>query len=47
LGVASLPPHHADPFDRLLVVQAGAEHAAFLTADRALAPYDVEIIWAG
>lgn len=47
LAVATLPPHHADPFDRLLVVQAGAEHASLVTADRALAPYDVDIVWAG
>lgn len=47
LAVASLPAHHADPFDRLLVVQAVAENASLLTADRALAPYEVEIVWAG
>lgn len=47
LAVASLPIHHGDPFDRLLVAQAVAESAALLTADRALAPYDVEIVWAG
>ncbi len=37
--VAALPLHHADPFDRLLVAQALAYPARFLTADRALAPY--------
>ena len=37
--VASLPLHHADPFDRLLVAQAMAHPARLLTADRALAPY--------
>lgn len=47
LAVASLPPHHGDPFDRLLVVQAVAENASLLTADRALALYAVEIVWAG
>jgi PIN domain nuclease of toxin-antitoxin system len=47
LAVASLPNHHADPFDRLLVAQAMAENASLLTADRALAAYDVSIIWAG
>lgn len=47
LAVATLPLHHRDPFDRLLVAQAAAEGAAVLTADPALAPYDVELIWAG
>ena len=47
LAVASLPAHHHDPFDRLLIAQAGAEHASLVTADRALAAYDVEIVWAG
>jgi len=44
LRVASLPPHHADPFDRLLVAQAQLERAPILTADRALGDYDVEIL---
>ena len=37
--VRSLPPHHRDPFDRLLVAQAICEPARLLTVDRALAPY--------
>lgn len=37
--VAQLPPHHRDPFDRLLVAQALAEPAHLFTADSALAPY--------
>lgn len=39
LIVASLPWHHADPFDRLLVAQARSEGLRLLTADRALAKY--------
>lgn len=38
-GVAGLPLHHNDPFDRLLIAQALAEPLRFLTADAALAPY--------
>lgn len=38
-GVARLPFHHHDPFDRLLVAQAFAEPLLLLTADAALAPY--------
>lgn len=40
-----LPPHHADPFDRLLVAQALVEGATLVTHDRALEPYGVPAIW--
>jgi len=40
LGVAQLPPLHADPFDRLLVAQAIALDATLVTADAVLANYD-------
>jgi PIN domain nuclease of toxin-antitoxin system len=39
VGVARLPPHHHDPFDRLLVAQALAEPLKLLTADAALSRY--------
>ena len=39
LAVASLPPLHRDPFDRLLVAQAIVAGAAILTADPAVAQY--------
>jgi PIN domain nuclease of toxin-antitoxin system len=38
-GVALLPSHHADPFDRLLVAQALAEPLRLLSADAVLAGY--------
>lgn len=41
---AGLPPHHRDPFDRMLVAQAQLELLVLVTADRLLRPYDVEII---
>lgn len=44
LRVAGLPPHHRDPFDRLLVAQAQVEDVPILTVDPALDPYDVEIL---
>jgi PIN domain nuclease of toxin-antitoxin system len=37
--VASLPPLHRDPFDRLLVAQALAEPMRLLTTDATLAGY--------
>ena len=37
--VASLPPLHGDPFDRLLIAQAQTENLTLLTADRQIARY--------
>ena len=36
---------HRDPFDRLLVAQAQVEGIPIVTADPAIAQYDVETIW--
>jgi PIN domain nuclease of toxin-antitoxin system len=41
-GVADLPGHHRDPFDRLLVVQALTEGLAILSSDTQLDAYDCE-----
>jgi PIN domain nuclease of toxin-antitoxin system len=46
LRVAELPPHHRDPFDRLLIAQAQVEKLTLLTVDRQLARYDVSIRFA-
>ena len=43
---ASLPSHHRDPFDRMLVAQAQIEDLILVTRDGLLKPYDVEILWA-
>jgi len=43
---AMLPPHHRDPFDRMLVAQAQADDLTLVTHDRLLKPYQVNIIWA-
>ena len=45
IRVASLPRHHNDPFDRLLVAQAQVEGLAILTGDAAISRYDVDTIW--
>lgn len=42
--VAHLPPHHSDPFDRLLVAQALTEPLLLLTADEALTAYGELIV---
>ena len=46
LRAAALPPHHRDPFDRLLVAQAQSERIAIVTADHQLEAYDVRVLWA-
>ncbi len=43
-AVATLPAHHRDPFDRLLVAQAIRQPARLLTADPVLARYS-ELVW--
>ena len=43
-AVAGLPPHHRDPFDRILIAQARAEGVPFLTSDPQINAYDVERI---
>jgi PIN domain nuclease of toxin-antitoxin system len=45
-GVAKLPLHHTDPFDRLLIAQAMAEPLRLLTADAKLARYSELIMLA-
>ena len=42
--LATLPLHHRDPFDRLLVAQAIEEPARLLTVDRKLAPYSELVV---
>jgi PIN domain nuclease of toxin-antitoxin system len=43
LAVASLPQHHGDPFDRLLIAQAQAESLTIVTSDRQIAQYAVTV----
>ncbi len=38
-AMAQLPPLHRDPFDRLLLAQAGSEGALLITADQQLGQY--------
>jgi PIN domain nuclease of toxin-antitoxin system len=45
LQLESLPPHHSDPFDRLLIAQALTESLPILTGDRAFRGYGVKLIW--
>ena len=38
---ATLPPHHRDPFDRMLIAQARAEGLILVTRDSRIPLYDV------
>jgi PIN domain nuclease of toxin-antitoxin system len=44
LAVEDLPPHHKDPFDRMLIAQAQMERLTIVTRDQRLSLYDVKII---
>lgn len=44
LHVATLPRHHGDPFDRLLVAQSQLEDIPLVTADPRITRYDVAIV---
>jgi PIN domain nuclease of toxin-antitoxin system len=45
--VYDLPPHHRDPFDRLILAQSIVEEMTILTADKAFTKYPVETLWCG
>jgi len=40
----SLPPHHRDPFDRMLIAQATRLDAIIVSRDAAFGPYEVAVI---
>ncbi len=39
-----LPPHHKDPFDRMLVAQAISERLTLVTRDEKIASYNVSLM---
>ena len=45
MAVESLPFHHRDPFDRMLIVQAQLEGLTLVTVDEAFSQYDAPTIW--
>ena len=45
LQLESLPHHHGDPFDRLLIAQALTESLPILSADRIFASYGIKLVW--
>jgi PIN domain nuclease of toxin-antitoxin system len=43
--VGTLPMHHRDPFDRLLIAQAEIEGFALVTGDGWIKDYEVDVVW--
>ena len=45
LYLENLPPHHKDPFDRLLISQAIVENMTLVSADADFGRYQVNLLW--
>ncbi len=43
-AAATLPPHHADPFDRMLIAQARCEGLRLASSDTKLSAYEVDLV---
>jgi PIN domain nuclease of toxin-antitoxin system len=46
LQVATLPLHHRDPFDRILIAQAQIEKMTLVSADSTFNLWEVSLLWA-
>jgi PIN domain nuclease of toxin-antitoxin system len=44
VAAGRLPPHHADPFDRMLIAQAQIEGFTLVSVDGRFSGYDVELL---
>ena len=44
LIAGGLPPHHADPLDRMLIAQASVESLTLVSVDSRFPQYDVELL---
>jgi PIN domain nuclease of toxin-antitoxin system len=45
VGVTSLPFHHRDPFDRLIISQAIQENLPILSCDEVFDAYNIQRLW--
>jgi PIN domain nuclease of toxin-antitoxin system len=45
LRVEQLPPHHRDPFDRIILAQAIEEQIPIVSVDEKLRQYPVQVLW--
>ncbi|MDJ0532432.1 MAG: type II toxin-antitoxin system VapC family toxin [Xenococcaceae cyanobacterium MO_207.B15] len=44
-AVYTLPIHHRDPFDRILIVQSQIENLHLMSADKQFRFYEIDLIW--
>lgn len=44
IRAAALPPHHRDPFDRMLIAQAQIERMMLVSSDSVFKKYDVSVL---
>jgi PIN domain nuclease of toxin-antitoxin system len=44
LVAGGLPPHHSDPFDRMLIAQARSESLTLVSVDERFSQYGVELL---
>ena len=42
---SELPPHHKDPFDRVILAQAQSESLQIVSSDAEFPPYGIPLIW--
>jgi PIN domain nuclease of toxin-antitoxin system len=47
VAAGRLPPHHSDPFDRMLIAQAVTDGLTLVSVDRRFADYDAALLAAG
>jgi PIN domain nuclease of toxin-antitoxin system len=45
MALMSLPLHHRDPFDRLLIAQAASEGLTLASRDRVFQAYGTQVVW--
>lgn len=45
IAAARLAPHHADPFDRMLVAQTRLDGLVLVSRDPQIRRYDVPLLW--
>lgn len=44
IAAGALPPHHFDPFDRMLIAQAHTEGLTVVSVDKRFPQYDIELL---
>ena len=45
LTLDSLPAHHRDPFDQLLIAQAAVENVLLVSGDQVFSSYPIKLLW--